>query len=369
MPGLPQKAGFPQHALNEIHGGWYDPSNPVVPMSGQLRGDLFQQMLDWEQRTDLCLALGSSLCGMNADRMVVTPAEKAAKGEGLGAVIVSLQRTQHDAISSLRIYAKIDDVMSLLAEEMALAVVPDGTRYAPDVGAGGAAATSAAGVHSLAEGEEVFRTKYGPDGALIGANSSANGSANGDAKGAASSKGTILDLREGATVTLTSGPHAGDEGVVVGRNNEGHWRITFRHRLKKTSKLKVPFQRVLGSWWVEAAIAGTVDRIPIVSADGSGDDYFNNQGGDTVCDDDAKCDDAADTAGAVSTEASAQADRVAADRVAVEVAVHYGGEAESGRPYDYAHVFDTPPPPSLLTEIRRRANEDANEDGEDDDAQ
>lgn len=28
----PRKAGFPQEALNEIHGAWFDPSNPVVPM-------------------------------------------------------------------------------------------------------------------------------------------------------------------------------------------------------------------------------------------------------------------------------------------------------------------------------------------------
>ena len=27
--GLPQKAGMPQHAINEIHGSWFDPSNPV----------------------------------------------------------------------------------------------------------------------------------------------------------------------------------------------------------------------------------------------------------------------------------------------------------------------------------------------------
>ena len=28
--GLPQKAGFPQEHINEIHGSWFDPSNPVV---------------------------------------------------------------------------------------------------------------------------------------------------------------------------------------------------------------------------------------------------------------------------------------------------------------------------------------------------
>ena len=75
-----------------------------------------------------------------------------------------------------------------------------------------------------------------------------------EGEGQGRGQGRALDLREGARVRLTCGPHAGDEGVVVGRNNEGHWRITFRHRLKKTAKLKMPFQRVLGSWWVEAAM-------------------------------------------------------------------------------------------------------------------
>lgn len=28
--GLPQKAGMPQHLLNEIHGAWFDPSNPGI---------------------------------------------------------------------------------------------------------------------------------------------------------------------------------------------------------------------------------------------------------------------------------------------------------------------------------------------------
>jgi len=39
---LPQKAGYPQHALNEIHGSLHDPANPVVPYEGSLRDDLFE---------------------------------------------------------------------------------------------------------------------------------------------------------------------------------------------------------------------------------------------------------------------------------------------------------------------------------------
>merc|ERR1712224_1057026 len=124
--GLPQKAGFPQSDLNEIHGAWYDLSNPVVPMDGTLRGDLIERMLDWESRVDLCLALGTSMVGMNADRMAIAPAERRRHGQkgALGTVIVALQQTQYDSLSSIRIFATIDRTMELLVQEMALPPPP-----------------------------------------------------------------------------------------------------------------------------------------------------------------------------------------------------------------------------------------------------
>jgi len=64
--GLPQKAGAPQHVMNEIHGGWFDPSNPVVKMAGNLRPDLFSRLLKAESDADLCLSVGTSMVGMNA---------------------------------------------------------------------------------------------------------------------------------------------------------------------------------------------------------------------------------------------------------------------------------------------------------------
>jgi hypothetical protein len=37
--GLPQKAGFPQERINEIHGSWYDPGNPATsPDLGERQG-------------------------------------------------------------------------------------------------------------------------------------------------------------------------------------------------------------------------------------------------------------------------------------------------------------------------------------------
>eukprot|EP01079_Euglenida_sp_SAG-EU17-18_P012293 gene12293-2242_t len=66
--GLPQKAGFPQSCLNEVHGAWFDPTNPVVKMNGCLRGDLIDWLYSLAENADLTIALGTSMSGMNADR-------------------------------------------------------------------------------------------------------------------------------------------------------------------------------------------------------------------------------------------------------------------------------------------------------------
>jgi len=67
---------FRADKINEIHGAWFDPSNPVVPMNGSLRDDLMDWLLVEEQKADLVLTMGTSLCGMNADRVVRTSSEK-----------------------------------------------------------------------------------------------------------------------------------------------------------------------------------------------------------------------------------------------------------------------------------------------------
>ena len=74
-----------------------------------------------------------------------------------------------------------------------------------------------------------------------------------------------LDLREDSLVKLTGGQFAGDEGEVVGKQLEGHYKIRFKHALKPGAKLKMPFERVLGTWWVEQAVKGLVEQIPVVN--------------------------------------------------------------------------------------------------------
>ena len=121
--GLAQKAGYPFEKINEIHGSWFDKKNPVVFMDGQLRKDLFAEMMNQAKTADLVLAVGTSMCGMTSDCVAAGASERHIQsGAGQGLVIVNLQQTPYDEACSLRIFAKIDDVMSLVKKKMKLKV-------------------------------------------------------------------------------------------------------------------------------------------------------------------------------------------------------------------------------------------------------
>lgn len=353
--GLPQKAGVPQHRMNEIHGAWYDPSNPVVPMSGDLRGDLFARMLEWEQKADLTLSMGTSMCGMNSDRVFVTVAHKAKKrylaarvaasggqsaGTPLGGVIISIQRTQYDTLAALRIFATIDEVMLLLNKHLQLRLpLAQPTEKKPEVSDMAVkTATAAPAEADISNGKQivlpprrcmkvpraavvqdhVFAVPYDRHGRRLPPPADANADAdagagsgggvvpalpqvaagggtvpvpgNGSSKdrgtervmGTSGAPGPALlhwNLSAGAKLRLVSGPYAGDVGEVDGLDREGHYNIRFMHPLKPkpTGKGKVsseeqqkagklqPMMRKLGWWWVEAAVAGTVDELPVVN--------------------------------------------------------------------------------------------------------
>ena len=62
--GLPQKAGFPQEKICEVHGSWFDPSNPVVKYSGSLQGHLYSAMASDALDADL---VRRSLCPAAAE--------------------------------------------------------------------------------------------------------------------------------------------------------------------------------------------------------------------------------------------------------------------------------------------------------------
>ena len=117
--GLAQRAGYPQEKLNEIHGSWFDKKNPVVLMDDKLKPDLYRWLQEWAEKSDLVLAMGSSMCGMEADMIATRVVEREGT---LGLIIINLQKTPHDHLAALRIFAPCDKAMSLLAKKMNLKI-------------------------------------------------------------------------------------------------------------------------------------------------------------------------------------------------------------------------------------------------------
>jgi hypothetical protein len=242
--GLAQKAGMPAALVNEIHGGIFDPSNPVVSMSGSLRHDLFQRLLRAEgaivsgpEAADLVLALGSSLSGMNADRVVTGCELRARKGCAIGSCIITLQRTQLDDNNcGLRIFGRLDHVLMKLASTLGL--------QAPQQHSSHLASTSSSLAAALSEHHDIFSVPYNGDGRLQ------------------RDSYTTLDLREGARIRITDGHFKGDEGQVTGRNSEGHYRLVVQHTQKK---LKIDYPMLLGTWFVQTALEGSIQMLPVVN--------------------------------------------------------------------------------------------------------
>jgi len=236
---------MPQRLVNEIHGGIFDPSNPVIPMSGKLRDDLFQDLLRCERTADLMLTLGSSLAGMNSDRLVKTCAERAkrarSRGEDcLGSVIVSLQTTPHGAEASVRIYATIDRTMDLLAEQLELEVSPPETPPPP----------LPSSHRPLGPEHEVFEVPYDTEGRRLPDGHPCR----------------RWDLRTRSVHSITVGPNRGSRAIILGKlDGTDHYRVGLRIRPEFQGDWEEI--RIMGSWWVNAAVAGEVETLPIMTRD------------------------------------------------------------------------------------------------------
>eukprot|EP01123_Difflugia_compressa_P005182 TRINITY_DN1678_c0_g3_i1.p1 TRINITY_DN1678_c0_g3~~TRINITY_DN1678_c0_g3_i1.p1 ORF type:complete len:439 (+),score=86.61 TRINITY_DN1678_c0_g3_i1:44-1318(+) len=228
--GLPQKSGFPQHKMNEIHGAWYDPSNPVVQFGRDLRRDLFESLMKTEQEVDLCLCLGTSLSGMNADRIATTAAHRFSKmNTGHGTVIINLQQTPLDDHATIRVWAKLDDAFTLLLPFLQLDI------------------SSAVPIpRTLPSTCDIYEVPYNENGFKD------------------HTRIMLWDLRKGAKVkvALKDAQNFGAKGVVDERK-EYHYMIW----LEEKSIMNFPqkLHRAMGVWWVEEALSGKAAYLPVVN--------------------------------------------------------------------------------------------------------
>jgi len=241
--GLPQKAGFPQHRINEIHGAWFDPSNVVVPMSGDLRDDLWDWMVNIKHDSDLVIAVGTSLSGMSADQVFEKACvrnkkwgSKSEKGS-FGGVIIGLQQTQHDEKAYLRIYSRIDVVVSLLAREMKLIVPPLSLPLKLDLPP-----------NTVVE-EDVFRVPYDSEGCLT----------------KDPEKMVLWNLKPFSKVKVTDGSGKGFHGIVI---NKVEWAYIIRlpcQRQNSKELGKTLKNYSLGKWWIETCAKGLWPKLPVVN--------------------------------------------------------------------------------------------------------
>jgi len=262
--GLAQRAGMPQEAVNAIHGEWFDPSNPVVPMTGSLRTDNVRRLRATTDSTDLVIAMGSSLSGVMADQIVsgvgkralreaeqpeAAPSSVTEEGEGeeaseeagggedskrgtkptsrtLGVVIINLQQTRLDRAASLRIWAKLDDVLAMLVKELSISVPPMakcGEQH-------GRANTWAGLPYDAATG-----VRQDDPSLTVGLEA-----------------GMVVELKHGNAPMAP----AGMSGTVLARApHHDFYTIDFADGV----------QRHLGMWMLEAASRGALERLPLAN--------------------------------------------------------------------------------------------------------
>merc|ERR1719473_1946963 len=169
--------------------------------------------------------------------MVAAAARKHRKGRGLGLVVVNLQQTPYDAQTTLRIFAKVDEVMELLAVELGIdgLVKPMDHVEAPQAAPGSEV------------DEDVFLVPFDAETGLPSAEWVEK---------------SVWDLRPRRKVRLTGGPYEGDIGTMLSKDEHGHYRVVFRDSVHPqfrdgphAIKCK-PFKLRLGRWFVEEATNG-----------------------------------------------------------------------------------------------------------------
>ena len=76
----------------------------------------YKMLEEWEQKVDLCLAIGTSLCGMRSDGI----AKAVAKQGKL--VIINLQQTPYDEHCDLRLFGNLQTIMEKLGKEFGIKI-------------------------------------------------------------------------------------------------------------------------------------------------------------------------------------------------------------------------------------------------------
>jgi len=265
--GLPQKAGFPQDKINEVHGSWYNPANPVVKYTGSLKDDEEEWMTTDAETADLVLVIGTSLGGLYADDVAEKTADRAQHGAALGTVCINLQQTPMDGKMSLRMFGKSDGVLA------------DVLRHLGDAGT----ALPSAAV-SWTHVPSCVLVPYDADGNRLADAKPHRTSSTKAAAADATAKWMWLDLRNGAAVKVHADhncqgaeqPNTIHIGATKGQKYRGKKLLrapadgtgVVEERNERTGQIKCRLSGAavnLGIWWLDAAMRGALPSLPLIN--------------------------------------------------------------------------------------------------------
>ena len=241
--GLAQKAGCPQEKVAELHGSWFDPSNPILGRRGTIQKDLALRLEEAAETADLVLVMGSSLSGGPSLCAASRPAQRSLEGCCLGSIVVNLQATPLDGQATVRVFADTDTLMQRLVTTMNLTLEP------PKV---------------TSKIKSKAKVPYDSSGEPT------------------SSEMTELCLHPGSGVRLSpqhncqsagqpSRAHIGGgelvrEGGRVTRRAIGEGRVVRYCATQRAWELEVEgVKMLLGYWWLEAAVRGALPFLPIIN--------------------------------------------------------------------------------------------------------
>ena len=216
----------------------------MVCYDGNLKSDQFAKMKEAADTADLVLVIGTSLSGLNSDRMALAPAKRSLSGRSLGTVIVNLQQTSCDGVATLRVFSDTDRLFEMLMAslsaplEVCPVVVPQEMRaLVPYNRQGRRAARGPRMWLDLTKGQ---RIRLAPDHNCQGARQP-------------------VYLHIGA-----SAPHVYRGSVRQPGPGEG---TVVRYSPKQCGwELQVEgVSMLLGGWWLAAAARGDVPSLPVIN--------------------------------------------------------------------------------------------------------
>lgn len=281
--GLPQKAGYPQEKINEVHGSWYNPANPVVKYTGSLKENEHDWMYSEGRNADLVIVIGTSLGGLYADEVAELTASRARQGRSLGTVCINLQQTPMDGKMAIRMFGKSDDVLRNLLKELG------DTTPLPTAAATWLHVPDCVLVPYDADGN-LLSSMMPPDEASDNDSDDGADGAGADDDATSTADPTKpeqwmwLDLRKGAAVKLHTNhncqgadqPNTIHIGAKRGQKYRGKKMLrapaagtgVVEERSERSSQIKMRVSGAnlnLGIWWLDAARRGALPTLPIIN--------------------------------------------------------------------------------------------------------